>query len=71
MVVQWTSIIAAEIISLLSAVGLMLNIPAVILGLTVLAWGNSVGDLIADTSIAKDGYPQMAIGGAYAGISPL
>ncbi|KAK8795535.1 hypothetical protein WA158_000192 [Blastocystis sp. Blastoise] len=67
MVVQWTSLISGEVVSLLSSIGLMINIPAVVLGLTILAWGNSLGDLIADTAIAKDGYPQMAIGGAFAG----
>ena len=46
--------------------GLMLNISPVILGLTVLAWGNSLGDLVADTSLARQGYPQMAIGGVFA-----
>jgi len=30
-----------------------MNISAAILGLTVLAWGNSIGDLAADVSIAK------------------
>ena len=33
----------------------------------VLAWGNSVGDLVADVVIAKSGQPKMAVAGCYAG----
>ena len=32
-----------------------------------MAWGNSLGDLIADVAIAKDGNSQMAIAGCFAG----
>ena len=64
--VIWISTVANELVSLLNALGLMLNISPVILGLTVLAWGNSLGDLVADTSLARQGYPQMAIGGVFA-----
>lgn len=64
--VLWISTIANELVSLLNALGLMLNISPVILGLTVLAWGNSLGDLVTDTSLARQGYPQMAIGGVFA-----
>lgn len=36
------------------------------LGFTVLAWGNSIGDLMANLSIAKKGYAEMAMTGCYA-----
>lgn len=32
-----------------------------------MAWGNSLGDLVADISITKTGFPSMAIAGTYAG----
>ncbi|KAK8794984.1 hypothetical protein WA588_003835 [Blastocystis sp. NMH] len=67
--VMWISAIAQELVSLLNALGLMLNISPVILGLTILAWGNSLGDFVSDVSLARQGYPQMAIGGVYA--SPM
>ena len=47
--------------------GKVLGVPDVIMGLTVLAVGASVGDLAASLTIARDGYATMAIAGAYAG----
>ena len=67
--VLWISAIANELVSLLNAIGLMLNISPVILGLTILAWGNSLGDIVADVSLAVQGYSQMAMGGVFA--SPM
>ena len=64
--VMWISTVARELVSLLDSMGLMLDISPVILGLTILAWGNSLGDLVTDTSLARQGYPQMAIGGVFA-----
>ena len=54
--VLWISAVANELVSLLNAIGLMLNISPVILGLTILAWGNSLGDIVADVSLAIQGY---------------
>lgn len=44
-----------------------MNIPSTVLGLTVLAWGNSLGDMVANVSVARAGKPRMAIAGCYAG----
>lgn len=38
-----------------------------VLGLTILAWSNSIGDLIADISVVKQGYPRMAMAAAIGG----
>ncbi len=38
-----------------------------ILGVTVLAWGNSIGDLIADVAIAKAGFPRMGYSACFGG----
>ena len=35
--------------------GIIMNIPQAVLGLTVLAWGNSLGDMVANVSVAKSG----------------
>jgi solute carrier family 24 (sodium/potassium/calcium exchanger), member 6 len=67
MSVFWISTIAGELLSCLAALGLLLEVPASLLGLTVLAWGNSVGDLVADVAVAKAGQPAMAMAGCFAG----
>ena len=40
-----------------------------ILGLTVLAIGNSVGDWVADTAVARAGHPSMGVASCFG--SPL
>lgn len=67
MSVFWISTIAGELLSCLAALGTLLELPAALLGLTVLAWGNSVGDLVADVAVAKAGHPAMAMAGCFAG----
>lgn len=47
--------------------GVLLRIPGSILGITILAWGNSMGDLAADVTMAKKGLANMAITACYAG----
>lgn len=39
----WINSLADELVTLLNSLGDILGIPKAILGLTVLAWGNSVG----------------------------
>ncbi|GAU11541.1 hypothetical protein TSUD_345320 [Trifolium subterraneum] len=67
MSVFWISTIAGELVNCLEALGTLLKLPAAFLGLTVLAWGNSVGDLVADVAVAKAGHPAMAMAGCFAG----
>ena len=57
----WIYTIANEMVSLLTALGIFWNIDPVIVGLTLLAWGNSTGDLVADISLAKIGKARTAV----------
>ncbi|GMF15246.1 unnamed protein product [Phytophthora lilii] len=65
--VCWIYAVANELMALLVAVGYITHASNSLLGLTVLAWGNSVGDFITDVSVARAGFPQMAVAGCYGG----
>lgn len=43
------------------------GISAALLGLTLLSWGNSVGDLFASVAISRKGFGEMALTGCIAG----
>ncbi|CAN7941331.1 unnamed protein product, partial [Ixodes hexagonus] len=65
--VVWIYGIATEIVALLKAFGVLYSISDVLLGMTVLAWGNNIGDLVTNLSLAKQGFPQMAMSACFAG----
>lgn len=59
---------ASEVVSLLHMLGVVLSLSNTVLGLTLLAWGNSIGDCFSDITIAHQGYPRMAISACFGGI---
>lgn len=69
MSIVWFYLVANELVQTLESLGNLFGINTAILALTVLAWGNSIGDLVADLSLACSGPHgvQIAISGCYAG----
>lgn len=65
--IAWISTIANEVVGVLKAFGVILGISDAILGLTIFAVGNSLGDLVADITVAKLGFPVMALSACFGG----
>ena len=63
----WLYILCEIIVELLELFGMITLLPSTLLGLTVLTWGNSIGDTIASISISKRGFGEMALTGCIAG----
>lgn len=57
----WIYILAREVVSGLRTIGTYLNLSEFFLGLTVLSWGNCLGDLMSDLSMARQGFQRMAL----------
>jgi len=65
--VFWIWLISAELVYELQSMGIILNVSNVIIGATVLTWGNSVGDIVANPIMARKGFPKMAVSACYGG----
>lgn len=65
--IAWISTIAGEVVGVLKTFGVVFGISEALLGLTIFAAGNSVGDLIADITVARLGYPVMALSACFGG----
>ncbi|ORX95438.1 hypothetical protein K493DRAFT_351588 [Basidiobolus meristosporus CBS 931.73] len=63
----WIYLIANEVVGLLQALGLILGLSESIIGLTIFAMGNSLGDFVANVTMAKMGFPMMAVSACYGG----
>jgi len=67
MSIVWIWFAAGFIIDILTIYGSILGISSSYFGITVLALGNSYGDLLACIAISKWGFGSMAITGCFAG----
>ncbi|KAJ3129271.1 hypothetical protein HK098_001969 [Nowakowskiella sp. JEL0407] len=66
MAIVWIyGIVAGELVNLLNSLGIILGLSPTIIGMTIMALGNSVGDFMTNIAIARMGYPAMAIGACY------
>lgn len=59
--------VAKEIVCVMKAIGIISNMSDSMVGLSLLAIGNSVGDLFSNVSLAKQGYQQMAFAACFGG----
>ncbi|XP_062507506.1 uncharacterized protein LOC134183932 [Corticium candelabrum] len=67
--VAWMNIQANELVAVLQTFGTVFDVSLAVLGVTVLAIGNSVGDWVADTAVARQGKPAMGVSSCFG--SPL
>ncbi|GAM89270.1 hypothetical protein ANO11243_073070 [Dothideomycetidae sp. 11243] len=65
--IAWISTIASQVVAVLKTFAIILNMSHAILGLTVFAVGNSLGDLVADITVARLGFPVMALSACFGG----
>lgn len=63
--VAWLDLLASETVAVLETVGAAMGLSSAVLGVTALAWGNCIGDLVADTVVARAGNPQMAVASVF------
>ncbi|CAK9795766.1 Mitochondrial sodium/calcium exchanger protein [Anthophora quadrimaculata] len=60
-------LVAGEVMAVLQCVGYAFSISDAMLGITFLAWGNSIGDLISNVAIARRGFPRMGYAACFGG----
>ena len=63
----WINFFATELVSLISFIGSITGIDDSILGLTVIAWGNSIGDFSSNMAMAKRGLGNVSMTASFAG----
>ena len=61
MSVAWIYVMADEIVAILRTMGVVTGISEAFLGMTILAWANSLGDLVANVFMARAGKGEMAL----------
>ncbi|XP_063000425.1 mitochondrial sodium/calcium exchanger protein [Elgaria multicarinata webbii] len=65
---MWINAAATEVVNILRTLGVIFRLSNTVLGLTLLAWGNSIGDTFSDLTMARQGYPRMAFSACFGGI---
>ena len=65
--IAWINFASNSIVDLLKLFGFITRMPQSLLSLTVLAWGNCLGDMTADVVMTKKGFGEMAVTATVAG----
>ena len=65
----WIDVISEHLVNLLELIGVLLRIPSPVMGMTILAWGNSVGDWTTNGALAQRGLADMSMAACFAGPS--
>jgi len=65
--ITWMNLVASILVDFINLLTLLSGLPSNYLGLTILAWGNSLNDLFVDSALARKGLGQVAVSGAIAG----
>jgi len=61
----WMNLLADELVALFHALGHALGVSQALIGGTVLAWGESLADLVASLAIARSGQSEMALAACF------
>ncbi len=67
MSMMWLYMLANLIVDIVELFGIITGVSSLLLGLTLLSWGNSVGDVFTSIAISKKGLGEMALTGCLAG----
>lgn len=65
--ILWIYILTSELVECLGQTARFAHISPSIIGILVLAWGNSFGDLITDCAMSKRGALEMAVSAVFSG----
>ncbi|KAJ9072527.1 hypothetical protein DSO57_1026559 [Entomophthora muscae] len=67
MAILYIKTLSSLLVGLLQVLADILRLPPALVGMTVLAWGNSISDLISAVAMAKGGYSMIALTSTLAG----
>ncbi|KAJ9059905.1 hypothetical protein DSO57_1036648 [Entomophthora muscae] len=65
--ISYINAVSSLLVELLQVLANLLGLPSALVGMTVLAWGNSISDLVSAVGMAKGGYPMIALTSTLAG----
>lgn len=64
---MWVLLLAVELVAILTVLGEVCHVSDTVMGLTVFALGGSLGDFVSNITVAKIGFPTMAISACLGG----